>query len=46
MSFTNVEKSSANNYGHSMKDQFQRFAYNRSEEVSLPVMFTAVLLTP
>jgi hypothetical protein len=33
MSFFDIEKSSANNYFHSMKDQFQRLVYGRSEEV-------------
>lgn len=32
MSFSDVEKSSANNYSHNMKDQFQRLVYGRSEE--------------
>ena len=32
MSFTDLEKSSAHNYSHNMKDQFQRLVYGRSEE--------------
>ena len=32
MSFSDVEKLSANNYSHNMKDQLQRLVYGRSEE--------------
>jgi hypothetical protein len=32
MSFYDIEKSSVNNYGHNMKDQFQRLVYGRSED--------------
>lgn len=31
MSFTDIEKSSAHNYSHNMKDQFQRLVYGRSD---------------